>query len=103
MGMNTWKTLTALLALLLLLTGTALAEETPLEDFTYTILEDRVVLQKYKGTAKEVSVAGSYGIDGISYPVTLDTATVFNGNTKITSVAPGEGDPLCHHGGRRFA
>lgn len=87
MKMTTWKHLTALLlSLLLLLTaGAALAAETPLSDFDYTLRDGRVVLTRYKGTDTAVHVAGSYVIDGASCGVTIDTATCFRNNTKITS------------------
>ena len=98
------KKLTAVLLLLLLVlaAGSALAEITPLADFHYMFLEDGLLLQKYKGTSTAVHVAGSYEIEGTAYGVTLDTASVFRNNTKITSVeldggirfATTEGDSL---------
>lgn len=98
------KKLTAVLLLLLLVlaAGSALAEITPLADFNYMRLEGGLLLQKYKGTSTAVHVAGSYEIEGTAYGVTLDTASVFRNNTKITSVeldggirfATTEGDSL---------
>lgn len=75
-----------LLLLLLFLTSHALAEATPLADFDYTLLGNRVLLQKYKGTGTTVCVAGTYEIDGNAYTVTIDTASAFCNNTKLTSV-----------------
>lgn len=64
---------------------------TPLNDFEYTMVEERILLQKYKGTAETVCVAGSYDVDGTEYAVTLDTATVFRDNKKITFVTLNSG------------
>ena len=85
--MNICRRLTAALLLLMLMltAGASLAEETPLADFDYTILGKRVLLKKYKGTNTSVHVADSYEIDGVSYGVTLDSATVFRNNTNCST------------------
>ncbi len=61
------------------------AELTPLSDFSYRTENDAVILTKYTGTDPVVTVPGSYSVDGASYCVVLDAATVFRGSS-VTSV-----------------
>lgn len=61
---------------------------TPLSSFQHVVdSENRTVtLSKYIGTSTQVTVPGSYAIDGISYQVILDCRTVFAQNKSIVSV-----------------
>lgn len=61
------------------------AELTPLSDFSYRTENDAVILTKYTGADSVVTVPDSYSIDGTSYIVVLDAATVFRGSS-VTSV-----------------
>ncbi len=65
-----------------------ITDATALDNFDYTVnhAKQTVVLTKYKGTETAVEVAPTYTLDGIEYNTVLDSTTVFNGNTKITSV-----------------
>lgn len=79
-----------LLAVLALPEEAQAAELTPLSDFSYRTENDAVILTKYTGTDPVVTVPGSYSVDGASYCVTLDAATVFRAST-VTSVTLQEG------------
>ena len=89
-----------LLALIIMLgvftvmpTAAAAADEAALADWEYTLDEDAacVVLTKYIGASDTVTVPGSFDIADMTYGTVLDTATVFRGNTKVTSITLSEG------------
>lgn len=69
------------------------AAETSLDDFAYTPDEaaGTVLLEGYRGTARSVTVAGSYWVDGQLCRTVLDASSVFRGNGAITSVTLLEG------------
>lgn len=63
------------------------ASVTPIDDFEYTRKNSgAVLLTKYTGDDRSVTVPSSYFLDGISYPVVLASQTVFAGNANLTSV-----------------
>lgn len=61
------------------------ATATPLSDFSYSVENGSVLLTKYNGADTVVTVPGSYTLDGTSYRVVLDAATIFRGSA-VTSV-----------------
>ena len=66
---------------------------TRLADWTYKLFPDdgTVVLTKYTGSAKAVTVPDSFLLGGRTYDTVLYTNTVFRANTSITSVTIGPG------------
>ena len=71
----------------------AATEGTALDDFEYTLDADSetLTLTKYIGTDTAVTVADVYVVDEKAYHPILDAATLFRGNTTITSVTVGSG------------
>lgn len=82
-----------LCALFLIFPVTANAvSPTPIEAFEYTRKGlGTVLLTKYTGDSRSVTVPGSYFLDGITYQVELASRTVFAGNTALTSVTVSPG------------
>lgn len=61
-------------------------EPTPIEDFTYKIVDGEIVITGYTGNDKTVIIASSYEVDGVEYPVTRIADYAFEGNKNITFV-----------------
>lgn len=65
----------------------AASDTTPLKAFEYELKAGQtVVLKKYIGQSKYVTVPAQYQIDGVSHSVYLDAKTVFRANETIESV-----------------
>jgi len=68
------------------------AAYTALQDFEYTRKDaDTVLLTKYIGTSRNVTVPGTYSLDGEDCKVELASQSVFAGNTNLTSVTISSG------------
>ncbi len=69
------------------------AVHTPIEEFDYSIqqAEKTVLLSRYTGSASDVTVPGSYILDGTQYGVVLDSTSVFFENEKLCSVTLEQG------------
>lgn len=64
-----------------------------LQNYTYTLDPESstVTLTKYIGTASDVTVLPRYMVDDQLYTTVLDSASVFRGNSSLTSVKVAEG------------
>ena len=62
-----------------------LDESDLLKDYTYTLETDTITLTGYTGTETAVEVKGTYTLQGVEYHTVLDSASVFQNNTTITS------------------
>lgn len=88
--MKRWTAIVLVFCMLVLTVSitTNAVSYTALNQFEYTCKDaDTVLLTRYIGTEKNVTVPGSYEVDGQKMGVELVSSTVFAGNTDLTSVA----------------
>jgi len=91
MGRQIRRTAVLMAVLLLILTVAVPAHgaaDSPLSDFSYTAdpVGRTVTLHKYIGSRTTVEIPGTYAADGVVCQVVLDSETLFQDNTAITSV-----------------
>jgi len=81
-----------LLAMLCIPVCAAETTGTPLKKFEYTVEPSgKLLLTQYKGKDANVYIPARYWLDGVLYPVELDSLTIFRGNKTIEKVTLGEG------------
>lgn len=62
-----------------------------IEDFSYELSENRIILKKYTGKAKTLEIQASYTIDGTEYITDLSDFQVGIGNRKVKTLILCEG------------
>lgn len=62
-----------------------------IEDFSYDLLEDTIILKKYTGSAETLEIQSSYTIDGTEYRTDLSEFQIGIGNRKVKTLILDDG------------